>query len=139
MSLRTVSNVYSLVASMTGYNNLNITGAEIPLTNISGRTPGPLNAEMFVPFTAPNISAVGAGGGSVFFAPDVNTNLTAGNAPAPLNLTALNKTVPASGPLNGSATGPSAPSSSSSGARREVVPGGVAILGALFGSVMLFI
>jgi hypothetical protein len=93
-----LSNVYSFVAEKTGYENLKVTGADIPLLNISGKTPGPLNQNLFVPFLAPNLTAVGAGGGKVFVAPGLNTSLTRANAPAPVNLTALNQTVPASGP-----------------------------------------
>jgi hypothetical protein len=55
-----------------------------------------------VPFTAPNTSAVGAGGGSVFIASGLNTSFTAAVAPAPVNLTAQNKTVPWSGARPGS-------------------------------------
>ncbi|KAF8532168.1 phosphoesterase family-domain-containing protein [Gautieria morchelliformis] len=94
---KTLSNVYSFVAEKTGYQNLNITGAEIPLLNISGLTPGPLNQNLFVPFLAPNLTAVGAGGGPVFVAPTLNTSLTTANAPAPVDLTALGETVPSSG------------------------------------------
>ena len=90
--------MYSFVAKKTGYVNNKISGSEIPLTNASGTIPGPLNQNLFVPFLAPNISAVGAGGGPVFVAPGINTSLTTANAPAPVNLTALGETVPASGP-----------------------------------------
>ena len=93
-----MNNVYSFVADVTGFVNNNISGSEIPLTNISGTIPGPLNQNLFVPFLAPNLSAVGAGGGPVFIAPGLNTSLTTANAPAPVNLTALNEMVPASGP-----------------------------------------
>ncbi|KAI0261864.1 phosphoesterase family-domain-containing protein [Gloeopeniophorella convolvens] len=86
---KTVSNVYSFVAAATGYKNLNISGDAIPLTNATGTIPGPLNAELYVPFTAPNTSAVGAGGGPVFIAQGLDTNFTAAQAPAPVNLTAL--------------------------------------------------
>jgi hypothetical protein len=136
--LRSMSNVYSFVASATGYTNNALSGASIPLTNASGTYPGPLNANMYVPFVAPNVSAVGAGGGPVFVASNLNKSLTSENAPAPVNLTAANKTVPASGPISPS---PSATPTSKSGARRDVVLGGataVAVLGAMVGSAALF-
>ena len=146
-----MSNVYSFVANATGYVNNNISGSEIPLTNASGTIPGPLNQNLFVPFLAPNVSAVGAGGGPVFIAPGLNTSLTTANAPTPVNLTALNETVPASGPdtdtptstAPSSANSASSSSTKSSGARREVLAGGVAVLGSLaavcVGSAMVFI
>ena len=43
---------------------------------------------LYVPFTAPNTSAVGAGSGGVFVSPLLNKNLTAEAAPKPVNLTA---------------------------------------------------
>jgi len=106
----TMANVFSFVAEATGWQNVNVTGDAIPLTNISGPIPGPLNSDLYVPFTAPNVSAVGAGGGTVFLAPNINLNLTAANAPPAVNLTGQGLDVPASGPLNASAT-PTAPGS----------------------------
>ena len=76
------------MANATGYTNLAIFGADIPMTNLTGNIPGPLNTQYYVPFTAPNTSVVGAGGGPVFVAPGLDTNLTAASAPAPVNLTA---------------------------------------------------
>ena len=62
------------------------------LLNITGTIPGPLNAEFYVPFAAPNTSAIGAGGPDqgVFLAPGpgLNTSLTAAALPGPVNLTA---------------------------------------------------
>ncbi|KAF8228080.1 hypothetical protein L208DRAFT_1404505 [Tricholoma matsutake] len=63
---KTLSNVYSFIASETGYKNNNISGASIPLTNLSGTYPGPLNPKLYAPYAAPNYCAVGAGGGPVF-------------------------------------------------------------------------
>lgn len=140
--LRTLSNVFSLVASATGYQNNKLSGASIPLTNATGTYPGGLNSQMYVPFTAPNMTAVGAGGGSVFVAANLNTSLTSANAPAPVNLTATNLTVPASGAINGTQTAPSPSSTSKSGARQDAVLGRatvVGVLGALAGSVALFL
>lgn len=142
---KTVSNVFSFVAAATNYTNLNITGDAIPLTNLTGVFNGPLNAAQYVPFTAPNMSAVGAGGQGVFVADSLNTSFTAAVAPAPVNLTALNETVPAAGPENASASagapGPSgsAGGGSSSGALRLSTVSGVVTLalGALVGAAML--
>jgi len=99
---KTLSNVFSFVANATGYKNMDISGSQIPLLNTSGTTPGPLNPNRYVPFTAPNTSAVGAGGGPVFIGPGLNTSFTAAVAPAPVNLTARNETVPWAGPRPGS-------------------------------------
>jgi len=94
--------VFSFVANATGYTNEDIPDADIPLTNITKTIPGPLNAQYYVPFVAPNTSAVGAGGGPVFLAQGLDTSLTAAAAPKPVNLTALNQTVPWLGPRNAS-------------------------------------
>ncbi|KAF8589081.1 hypothetical protein K439DRAFT_462946 [Ramaria rubella] len=138
-----MSNVFSLVAKQVGHTNNNISGSAIPLTNSSGVTPGPLNPNLYVPFAAPNITALGAGGGSVFQGPGLNLSLTAATLPQPANLTALNETVPASGPL-ASGTAPAGGSSSPSttpkpsGAAREVILSGVAMLScALFGVLLV--
>jgi hypothetical protein len=48
---------------------------------------GPLNPWLYVLFTAPNTSAVGAGGGPVFVASGMNTNFTAAVGPPSVNLT----------------------------------------------------
>jgi len=131
---KTLSNVFSMVTSATGYQNLNITGADIPLTNITGTIPGPLNPNLYVPFTAPNVSAVAAGGGQVFVAPGNNLNLTAANAPSPVNLTALGLNVPASGPPNSTATSPAASPTSTtgkSGAMKHGIAGALGIFSIL--------
>jgi hypothetical protein len=88
-----------------------------------------------VPFTAPNTSAVGAGGGPVFIGPGLNTSFTAANAPAPVNLTALNQTVPASGPRVAASTNSSSPGKKSGavGTREGIV--GATALGALLAGV----
>jgi len=100
------------------YKNLDISAADIPLTNLTGTTPGPLNAQYYVAFTAPNTSAVGAGGGSFFIASGLDTNLTAASARAPVNLTAQNKTVPWSGPrISPSSSSNSSSSGNKSGGR----------------------
>jgi hypothetical protein len=136
---RTLSNVYSFVANATGYTNLDVSAADIPLTNLTGNIPGPLNTQYYVPFTAPNTSAVGAGGGPVFVASGLNTNFTAASAPAPVNLTAQNESVPWSGPRVASSSSSSNSSSSSGkkngavGAREGIV--GATVLGALLAGV----
>jgi hypothetical protein len=78
-------------------------------------TPGPLNPNLYVPFTAPNTSAVGAGGGSVFIGTGLNTSFTAAVAPSPVNLTQENKTLPWSGARNGSNSATNSSSGNSSG------------------------
>jgi len=80
---RTLSNLN--VSFATGYKNLDISSADIPLKNLSGTIPCLLNAQYYVPFTALNTSAVEAGGGPVFIASGLNTNSTAASAPAPVN------------------------------------------------------
>ncbi|KAF8589083.1 hypothetical protein K439DRAFT_1612981 [Ramaria rubella] len=144
------SNVFAFVASQVGHTNNNITGSAIPLTNSSGLTPGPLNPNLYTPFTAPNMSAIGAGGGSVFVAPGLNLSLTAAVASAPVNLTALNQSVPAAGAIAapaapGTATVPvtsatgAPPATKPSGARRLFVARGaaVAVFGAVVGAVFV--
>ncbi|KAH9029924.1 hypothetical protein EDB85DRAFT_1964486 [Lactarius pseudohatsudake] len=51
----TLSSIYS-IANVTGHTNLNVSIADIPLTNITGMIPGPLHVHI----TAPNTSAVDA-------------------------------------------------------------------------------
>lgn len=69
---KTMANVFSFVAEQTHFKNEHVTN--IPLTNISGQTPGPLNSNpaLQIPFQPPNIHAKGAGGGPVFIAPNFN-------------------------------------------------------------------
>jgi hypothetical protein len=66
---------------------------------LTGNTPGPLNSDAYVPFTAPTINATGAGGGDVFVVDSLDTNFTPDKAPQPVNLTAMNQTVPALVPI----------------------------------------
>lgn len=127
-----MSNVFSIVANPTGYTNIGLNEADYPLTNLTGIFAGPLStsfrspfyfrvanslssdAEQYVPFLAPNTSAVSAGGQGVFVASSLNTSLTASSAPAPVNLTALGQQVPAAGYPNGSTSAPGPASSSNS-------------------------
>ncbi|KAG6334228.1 hypothetical protein ID866_4858 [Astraeus odoratus] len=85
---KTVANVFKFVADTTGYENNNLTAAsELPLLNLTGTIPGPLNPDYYVPYLAPNTNGVGGGNGSTFVAPGTNMSLNASTAPAPVNLT----------------------------------------------------
>ncbi|EJT99735.1 hypothetical protein DACRYDRAFT_109841 [Dacryopinax primogenitus] len=86
---KTMSNVFEFLLTEyhLNYTNTNVTNP--PLTNITGTIPGPLNPDYWVTWTAPDMSAVGAGGGQVFVSSGTNTSLTAAAAGAPVNLTAL--------------------------------------------------
>ncbi|KAI0798227.1 phosphoesterase family-domain-containing protein [Abortiporus biennis] len=106
---KTLSNVFSFVAGVTGYQNQNISGSSIPLTNLTGTIPGPLNPQFYVPYPAPNVNATGAGGGSVFVAPGLNASLTPDKLPAPVNLTSLGEQVPSAGYANATGASGSAP------------------------------
>ena len=91
-----------------------------------------------MPFTAPNTSAVGAGGGPVFIAPGLDTNCTAANAPAPVNLTAKNESVPWSGPRVATSSNHMATTGKKSGvvgAREGIV--GATVLGVLLAAILL--
>ncbi|KAI9431462.1 hypothetical protein H4582DRAFT_2102975 [Lactarius indigo] len=137
---KTLSNVYSFVANATNYTNLDISIADIILTNTTGIISGPLNAPYCVPVTAPNASAVGAGGGPVFVASGVNTSFTAAKAPAPVNLTAQGKTVPWLGPRVAAASSNTSSSGSGNGvagAREGMV--GATVLGAVLASVVMLL
>ena len=89
-------------------NIMNMTGLSLTLMFI-------LDPELYVPFVAPNVNATGAGGGQVFLADGVDLNLTAATAPAPVNLTALNETVPSEVTSTPSAPVPSTTGNSSAG------------------------
>jgi len=92
---KTVSNVFSLVANVTGYKNTDVPTDQIPMTNLTGIFPGPLNPNSYVPFTAPaNQSAIGAGGLGVLILSGLNISFTPSAAPAPVNLTSQNITDP---------------------------------------------
>lgn len=82
-----LSDVFAFVANATSYQNNNITGDSIPLLNLTGVAPGPLNPDAYVPYLAPNLNSTGAGGGPTFVAPNINLTLNASTAPAPANLT----------------------------------------------------
>ena len=114
---------------------MNVSSSHV-LTNATGTIPGPLNPGLYVPFTAPNTSAVGAGGGPVFVAPGMNTSFTAAVAPPPVNLTQQNKTVPWSGPRNGSNAGNSTGSGKSGAVEIREGIVGAAIFGTILAGVV---
>ncbi|EGN92691.1 hypothetical protein SERLA73DRAFT_116988 [Serpula lacrymans var. lacrymans S7.3] len=87
---KTVSNVFSFVANGTGYQNENVT--TLPLLNLTGTIPGPLNPEYYVPYLAPT-EGTGAGGGPTIIPNGTNTSLTTANAPAPVNISAAGANV----------------------------------------------
>ncbi|KAI0634299.1 phosphoesterase family-domain-containing protein, partial [Trametes polyzona] len=119
----TLNNVFAFVANATGWKNNGISGnsSDIPLLNLTGTIPGPLNVALYQPFTAPNASGISPGGGPVFVAPGVDGSLTAQALPAPVNLTAQGKpnpwsTNPGIDYANGTKTiNPPAPNASGSG------------------------
>ncbi|KAJ7437921.1 phosphoesterase family-domain-containing protein [Mycena galericulata] len=90
----TVSNVFSFVAEKTGYRNVKVPAKEVPQFNLTNVAPGPLTSNNFVPFSAPNLNAHGAGSGGVFIRPGLNTALTSARLPAPVDLAAVNKSTP---------------------------------------------
>ena len=104
-----------------------------PTDETDGHGPEPTNAQYYVPITAPNTSAVGAGGGPVFIASGLDTNFTVASAPAPVNLTAQNETVPWAGPRvaasSTNSSGSSGNKNGAVGAREGIV--GANLLGAL--------
>ena len=63
--------------------------------------PGALNPQYYVPYLAPNTSAMGGGNGSTFVPNGTNLALNASDAPAPVNLTAANSTGTTGGALGG--------------------------------------
>ncbi|KAF8845480.1 hypothetical protein BDN67DRAFT_460873 [Paxillus ammoniavirescens] len=85
---KTVSNVFAFVANATSYKNNDLTTSNLPLLNLTGTIPGPLNPDYYVPWVAPNTNGTGGGSGPTFVAPNVNMSLTSANAPPPVNLTA---------------------------------------------------
>ncbi|KAF7369669.1 Phosphoesterase-domain-containing protein [Mycena venus] len=93
-TIANVSNVFSFVADKTGYKNVKVPADQVPQFNQIGVVPGALSSIHFVPFAAPDLKACGAGGGSVFTRPGLNTELTVALLPPPVNLLALNKTTP---------------------------------------------
>ncbi|KAI6004493.1 phosphoesterase family-domain-containing protein [Pisolithus orientalis] len=63
----TLANVFQFVADVTGYKNNGMTnGTNLPLFNITGTIPGPLNPSYPAPWPTPDTSCIGAGGGGFF-------------------------------------------------------------------------
>ena len=95
-----------------------------------------VDPEFYIPFTAPNVNASGAGGGPVFLAPGLNLSMQPATLPPPVNLTALNQEVPSagegnsssSGSGNGSSGGSNPSGSGTSGASRSVQGGGIGLV-----------
>jgi len=130
---KTLANVFSPIANVTGYVNTDVPQAQRPLTNETGIFPGALNGNAYVPFTAPvNQSAVGAGGQGVLILAGLNKSFTPDGAPAAVNLTALGQVVPAG--LNPNLTGSS--SGSGSGSKSAAGEVGGASWGVLMGALI---
>ncbi|KAF9229735.1 phosphoesterase-domain-containing protein [Gyrodon lividus] len=84
---KTVANVFKFVAEATGYQNNNLTASStLPLSNLTGTIPGPLNPQYWVPYLAPNTAGTGGGDGPTFVEPGTNMSLNASTAPAPITL-----------------------------------------------------
>ncbi|KAG9314713.1 phosphoesterase family-domain-containing protein [Chiua virens] len=99
---KTMANVFSLVANVTGYKNNGLTSSSpnLPHLNITETIPGPLNPQYYVPWLAPENTTAGGGSGPTFISPGTNMSLNASTAPAPVNLTAQTNTT-TSGALGG--------------------------------------
>lgn len=96
---KTMSNVFSFVADASGYSNKDVPEAEQPLLNLTEIYAGPLSmyfyllfaavanksvdAEIYIPFWAPDTSVEGAGGGAVFVSPELDTAVTIDKLPSP--------------------------------------------------------
>jgi len=134
---KTMSNVFDYMITSMGVNYTNTPVTTFPLTNLTATIPGPLNPLYWIPFSAPDGTATGAGGGPVFIAPGTNLSMTAANAPAPVNLTALNETLPDSTPAStGTGTGMVSPTPTSASAGLRVGAAGL-VLAIAAGVVLL--
>ncbi|KAF9243720.1 phosphoesterase family-domain-containing protein [Melanogaster broomeanus] len=60
---KTLANVFAFVANATSYVNNNLTTSNLPLLNITGTIPGPLNPNYPAPWPAPNTDGTGGGSG----------------------------------------------------------------------------
>ncbi|KAH9927904.1 phosphoesterase family-domain-containing protein [Epithele typhae] len=141
----TLNNVLAFVANATGWTNngLAANASGIPLTNLTGDIPGPLNSQFYLPFPAPNVNGKGAGGKGVFVAAGLNPSATADTLGAPVNLTALGQTNPWSGnggiDYTNTSAGPATTSKASGaavtvGMRAELL---VVMAGVVLGGVMV--
>ncbi|KAN0073780.1 Phosphoesterase family domain containing protein [Tylopilus felleus] len=66
---KTVSNVFAFVADATSYQNNGLTTQNLPVLNLTGTYPGPLNPSDYAPWSAP-VNGTGAGGGPTYFPPN---------------------------------------------------------------------
>ncbi|KAJ9102325.1 hypothetical protein QFC21_002725 [Naganishia friedmannii] len=87
----TVAAVFQFQAKMTNHTNT-VSDAD-PLMNLSGVSTGVCASERWIPVTAPNMSAVGAGAGPVF-ASNITSTVSVDNT-TPLNLNAMGLVNPA--------------------------------------------
>ncbi|KAH9059221.1 hypothetical protein EDB87DRAFT_1832298 [Lactarius vividus] len=125
------------VAYATGHTNLDTALADIPPTNTTGIIPGPFNVQYYVPITAPNTSAIGAGSGAVFVVSGLDTSFTAASAPALVSLTVQGETVAWLGPCVVAASSNSSSSSGNgvTGAREGILD--AKVLGALLAGLVM--
>ncbi|KAL1725612.1 phosphoesterase family-domain-containing protein [Schizophyllum commune] len=83
----TMANVFEFVARETGYENTDVPEEARPLLNISGFA-GPLNAESYIPFYAPDdLTVIGSGGQAVYVSDSLDTSVTYDTLGDAVNLT----------------------------------------------------
>ncbi|KAK0546745.1 hypothetical protein OC846_005140 [Tilletia horrida] len=115
---KTMANVLSFVAEKTGYQNMNVSEADRPQTNLTGVAPGPLSATYYTNFYAPpNANVTGPGGQGVLILPGMNmSQILTANTPT-VNLTATGAKRPyGTDPYAPASTSTTAATSSPSGA-----------------------
>lgn len=78
--------VFRFVASQIGFKNIQTSVSKEPKTNLTGLFPGPLNPDMWLPFTAPSKN-VSRFGGHTFTKPGLDWSITTASVGKPLNLT----------------------------------------------------
>lgn len=91
---KTLAAVWDFQANQTGYTNYVPQSSEIPQLNLTTIFAGVCNTQIWTPVLAPNTSAIGAGGGSVFYNASATTQSLASYNPQ--NLTAMGMTNPIS-------------------------------------------
>lgn len=90
---KTMANVFPFWASTLGYTNAPVDDADIPMTNITGTSPGPLSPMANTLFYAPDdVTVTGAGGQPVLVKSGLNVSQTLATL-ARTNLTALGQKV----------------------------------------------
>ncbi|KAJ7617124.1 phosphoesterase family-domain-containing protein [Roridomyces roridus] len=89
-----IASVFDFVAKKTGHKNTPVAANKVPHFNLTGVAGGPLTSAHYVPFSAPNILAKGAGSGGVHLNKGIDLRLTEAKLPAPVNVTAHNTTTP---------------------------------------------